>query len=205
MKQKAWMLLSAIALAGGAAADGRAAFDYERHWTQVEQYITDRLPASALNEVELILDAARARPRTYKIFAALLFKPKRLPAFQRRPRRKIFFPDFQFFDRQFFPERLFRLQGVGPFFSLMLFVEFGHAASAAPHDLKEADHVTGRHVADAKGAGPGHFQPEGQGAQHDKLAGTPVFPVGSGDAQGKIAGFAAGLTERHKIQNRQQR
>ena len=60
MKQKAWMLLSAIALAGGAAADGRAAFDYERHWTQVEQYITDRLPASALNEVEHILNAARA-------------------------------------------------------------------------------------------------------------------------------------------------
>ena len=60
MKQKAWMLLSAITLAGGAAADGRAAFDYERHWTQVEQYITDRLPASALNEVEHILNAARA-------------------------------------------------------------------------------------------------------------------------------------------------
>ena len=60
MKQQAWMLLAALSVAGGAAADGRAAFDYERHWEQVEQYVDDRLPESALKEVETILDAARA-------------------------------------------------------------------------------------------------------------------------------------------------
>ena len=80
-------------------------------------------------------------------------------------------------------------------------LELGHAFGAlAPH-LEEANHMTGRHVANAQRTRPRDVQPEVVGTEHHKLTRLPLRPFRTGEPQGEEAAFMACLAKRHQIQN----